>query len=298
MKRTLCFLAAVWLLASCAPGPRIVLDPESREFYDTARLIMTSEERTIFNHLPDAEARREFIRDFWIRRDSDPETEENLFKEEFERRIEFANRRFREGGPGWNTDRGRIYLFMGEPDKVDEFFSHGDPGVRGSIIWWIYYDYELGIEFVDERGFGQYRIRQYSGNFFEALESFKLGQSIRPDGIFRRQIARFDLTYDEDKEELSVTIPTAALTFHEEDGLLAVDLVFDVSLYEREGTSRDSFEAARSFRGTEEEILETNEIAFVFPRRLPPGTHYIDVIIRGSARGTGQARKIFTVRVR
>lgn len=298
MRRMVGFAAACWLLASCASGPKVVLDPESRDFFETARLIMTSEERAIFNHLPDAEARRAFIDEFWARRDPDPETEENEYKAEFESRVDYANRFFREGGPGWNTDRGRIYIHVGAPDKIEQFYTHDDPGVRGAILWWVYYAYDLGIEFVDENGYGQFKIRQISGDFFDALDSFKLGQSFGADRLFRKNIVRFKLDYDGEKEEISILIPASALSFRDEDGDLAVDLDFDFTVYQREGASRDAFREVRTYRASERDIRETGEIPFVFSRLLPAGTNYVDVIIRGREGGSGQARKIFTVRVR
>ena len=91
MRRTFLLLAAAAVLlgaAACSSLPKTALDPVSRDFYETARLVMTGEEDDIFQHLPDAESRREFISDFWAKRDPNPETESNEFKEEFERRIE------------------------------------------------------------------------------------------------------------------------------------------------------------------------------------------------------------------
>jgi GWxTD domain-containing protein len=298
IRRLIGLAAAGFLLASCATGPKVELDPESRDFYETARLIMSSEERAIFNHLPDAEARREFIREFWTRRDPDPLTEENEYKIEFERRIDHANRFFREGGPGWNTDRGRIYIYIGAPDKIEQFYTHDDPGVRGAILWWVYYAYDLGIEFVDEAGYGQFKIRQISGDFFDALDSFKLGQSFGRDGFFQKNIVRFKLDYNAELGDITILIPANALSFRDEDGDLAVDLEFDVTIYQREGASRDAFREVRTYRASERDIRDAGEIPFVFSRNLPAGTNYIDVIIRGREGGSGQARKIFTVRVR
>jgi len=297
-RRMIGLAAAIWLLASCASGPKVVLDPESRDFYETARLIMSSEERAIFNHLPDADARREFIDEFWTRRDPDPLTEENEYKIEFERRIAHANRFFREGGPGWNTDRGRIYIYVGAPDKIEQFYTHDDPGVRGAILWWVYYAYDLGIEFVDEAGYGQFKIRQLSGDFFDALDSFKLGQSFGRDGFFQKNIVRFKLDYDAERREITILIPANALTFRDEAGDLAVDLEFDVTIYQREGASRDAFREVRTYRASERDIRDAGELPFVFSRNLSVGKNYVDVIIRGREGGSGQARKIFTVRVR
>ena len=94
-------------MIGCGTSKKVVLDPESRDFYKTAQLIMTKEEKEIFNHLPDKESRGEFIEEFWAKRD--PDTEVNEFKQEFLKRINYANKYFKEGIPDWKTDRGRIY---------------------------------------------------------------------------------------------------------------------------------------------------------------------------------------------
>jgi len=100
-------------MIGCGTSKKVILDPESRDFYKTAQLIMTKEEKEIFNHLPDKESRGEFIEEFWAKRDPDPDTEVNEFKQEFLKRIDYANKYFKEGIPGWKTDRGRIYIIFG-----------------------------------------------------------------------------------------------------------------------------------------------------------------------------------------
>ena len=85
------FALLVLGMISCGLSREIELDPVSLDFYETAQLIMTKQEKEIFKHLPDQESREEFISDFWAKRDPDPATEENEFKEEFFRRIEYAN---------------------------------------------------------------------------------------------------------------------------------------------------------------------------------------------------------------
>ncbi|GAF84612.1 unnamed protein product, partial [marine sediment metagenome] len=140
-------IIAVVILMSCGFSGKIALDPTSKDFHETARLIMTKQEKDIFNYLPDKESREEFISDFWAKRDPSPDTEENEFKEEFFRRIEYASLRFREGIPGWKTDRGRIYIYLGPPDKVEQRPFVNYPDVKG-LIFWGYYKYRLGIEFV------------------------------------------------------------------------------------------------------------------------------------------------------
>ncbi|MCJ7586858.1 MAG: GWxTD domain-containing protein [Candidatus Aminicenantes bacterium] len=282
----------------CASGPKVVLYPESKAFYEQARLVMTGEEQKIFNHLPDPEARKEFIRDFWDKRDPDPDTEANEFRDEFYRRIDYANKHFKEGRPGWKTDRGRIYIYMGPPDKFEEFFSHGDEEVRGSIIWWVYYNYELGIEFADETGTGEYRIRRYEGNFFEAMEIVKLGQTAPGNEVFRKRYVDFKLAYDAPSRSLVVTLPANTLSFKDEDGRLKATLAFEFFLYQAEGEWKNKFKGEQTLALTEEELIGRKVLTFAFPVELAAGAYYCDVVIRGEAGASGKIRKIFEIKVR
>ncbi len=292
------FLAGTALAVSCASGPKMKLDPESETFYQTARLIMTKEENKIFVRLPDPQSRKEFVADFWAKRDPDPETPDNEFKLEFEARVDYANRRFREGGPGYNTDRGRIYIFMGPPDKFEEFFTHGDPNVRGSIIWWIYYDYHLGIEFADERGIGKYQIREYDGDFFGAMDLLKLGHYVKADDVFRERFVKYEASYNPESEEIEVGIPAKALIFRENDeGKLQVDLNFTFYIYEDEGVSKKVFQDKKSVITTDGELTEMKTVTLKFPHTLKPGTNYVDVIIQGPTPTSSKIRRIFEIKV-
>jgi len=68
--------------------------------------IISPEERSSFLHLSTNEEREQFIEAFWQRRNPDPDSAENTFKEEHYRRIAYANEHFSSGIPGWKTDRG------------------------------------------------------------------------------------------------------------------------------------------------------------------------------------------------
>jgi GWxTD domain-containing protein len=116
--RCLIFLFCLFLLVSCASYKlEKTLDPESQEFLSKVRFITTRQERKIFLNIAPSE-RKNFIEEFWKKRDPDPDTEENEFKKEYFNRIEEANHLFREGGsPGWLQDRGRIYILLGPPDN-------------------------------------------------------------------------------------------------------------------------------------------------------------------------------------
>jgi GWxTD domain-containing protein len=291
-------LAAAVLAAACQSVPKMNLDPESGTFYEAARLIMTKEETKIFSLLPDAESRREFIADFWEKRDPDLSTPENEYKQEFEARVDYANRRFMEGGPGMNTDRGRIHIYMGPPDKFEEFFRHTDTSVRGAILWWIYYDHRLGIEFVDEQGTGRYKIRTYDGDFFGAMDLIKLGHHVKADDVFRKKFVKFEVTYDRGRGELEVGIPSDALVFREnDDGDLQADLNFVFYIYGNEGLTKETHREARSVVVTDRELegLKTVNLGFAYP--LKPGTNFVDVIIQGRESSSSKIRRIFEIKV-
>lgn len=297
--RSAVFICFVLALATCGGTVRKVpLDPESERFYRTARLIMTREESATFSRIPDAESRKEFIKDFWCKRDRDPDTEANEFKKEFDRRIDYTVIHFKEGGPGWNTDRGRIYIYMGPPEETDESFTHGDPEVRGAILWWIYDAYDLGVEFVDEKGYGQFKIRRYTGDFFEAMDILKLGQVIEKDAVFKIKVVKFGLKYQVAKKEFLISLPADALNFAEEGEKLKVDLDFIFFIYPKEGAGKMRFEQSRTFLTTNNELLDMKTISFTFPYDLPSGTHYVDVIIKGGEGSAGKIRKIFEVKIK
>jgi TonB family protein len=135
--------------------------------------IITPEERNAFLALKNDQARDVFIEQFWNRRNPDPTSTRNAFKEEHYRRIAYANQHFASSMPGWKTDRGRIYILYGKPDKIE---SHptGGPYNRpsneggGTVTtypfenWWYRHIDGVGddieIEFVDQSKSGEYRL--------------------------------------------------------------------------------------------------------------------------------------------
>jgi GWxTD domain-containing protein len=258
---------------------------------------MTREERDIFTHLPDFESRREFIEDFWYKRDPDYYTPANEFKTEFFSRIEYANKRFKEGTPGWKTDRGRIYIFMGPPDKSEESFSHEDDSARGPILWWVYYNYELGIEFVDERNDGTYRMRQYEGNFFEALDNLTLGQVPYPVGTARKFV-NFKVKYNDLRKEIEIEIPAEAMIFKDEGEMQRADLEFQVYVYAKKGAKVEEFKEEKIIREPLTEPLEKKEIVVSLAHELRPGEYLLDVIIVGKDGALGKTRKIIGLKIK
>jgi GWxTD domain-containing protein len=81
-----------------------------------ARFLLTAGEADEFRHMVDPIARSEFITKFWKARDIKPETPENEFRNEFERRVAFADQYFVQGETrGSNTDRGTVFVLLGPP---------------------------------------------------------------------------------------------------------------------------------------------------------------------------------------
>ncbi len=128
--------------------------------------IIAPEERCAFLHLASDQEREQFVDQFWLRRAYDPESLDNELKQEHYRRIVFANQRFGTNVSGWGTDRGRVYITFGPPDKIE---SHGEgnreecrEGSKEREYWHYRYVEGLGenvdLEFVDASCSGDYHL--------------------------------------------------------------------------------------------------------------------------------------------
>ena len=146
---------------------------EKKWLEEDVRWIITDEEGTAFKRLSNSEERDQFIEQFWLRRNPNPDLAENDFKEEHYRRIAYANEHFAAGKPGWKTDRGEMYIKFGPPDSIDSHPSGGaytrpqeEGGGETSTFpfetWrWRYIEgigQEVEIEFVDTCNCGDYHM--------------------------------------------------------------------------------------------------------------------------------------------
>jgi GWxTD domain-containing protein len=135
------------------------------------RWIITDEEVKAFKSLSNDEERDQFIEQFWQRRNPNPDSPENEFRDEHYARIAYANEHFAAGKPGWMTDRGHIYIAFGKPDSIDSHPSGGNyqrPMEEGGgststfpfEVWHYRYLASVGdnidIEFVDTCMCGDY----------------------------------------------------------------------------------------------------------------------------------------------
>lgn len=97
--------------------------------------ISTDDERKEYKKLALTKEKQKFIIWFWARRDPNPDTDWNEFREEFYRRADFANENFMEKGlEGWETARGMVYIILGPPENKWEELIPGR-GSRPAIFW-------------------------------------------------------------------------------------------------------------------------------------------------------------------
>lgn len=137
---------------------------------EDVRWIITDEEVAAFKLLDNEEERDQFIFALWYRRDPTPDTIENEFKSEHYRRIAYANERFGANGiPGWQTDRGHVFILVGPPDEIEQHIQPNKrPADEGEAdgfpfeLWRYRYIEEIGqdveLQFVDTCLCGDYRV--------------------------------------------------------------------------------------------------------------------------------------------
>jgi GWxTD domain-containing protein len=103
------------------------------------------------------EERPALWRVFWKETDPNPNTADNEALDRYFTRIAIANQRFRdEGGAtgGWRTDRGEVYVTLGEPDLIQET----PPGNDQRYVLWEYNSYGTQLLFEGNIGFSRLRL--------------------------------------------------------------------------------------------------------------------------------------------
>lgn len=92
---------------------------------------------------------------FWAKRDPSVDTPENELMDEYYSRVRYSNANFETFQPGWKTDMGMIYILFGPPDEIERYDR---PSRRLSTRRWYYYSINKSFTFVDDTGFGDYRL--------------------------------------------------------------------------------------------------------------------------------------------
>jgi GWxTD domain-containing protein len=120
------------------------------------------------------EARAQMWADFLRTTDPVPTTSEHEALQAYFARIQLANNRFREENPaGWLSDRGSVFVTLGEPDNVYEQTVTNAGGRRLAspvrIQVWEYRQHRVQITFTDEQQMGHYKFARRSEAEFRAL---------------------------------------------------------------------------------------------------------------------------------
>src|SRR5580693_1684729 len=182
--------------------------------------IISDDERKAFKQLSNDEERDQFIEAFWQRRDPTPDTEENEFKEEHYRRIEYANEHFAAGIPGWKSDRGRMYIMYGPADEID---SHPSGGT-----------YERPIE----EGGGETSTFPFEDWRYRYIEG--IGQEVIIEFVDTCMCGEYHMTLDRSEKDALLMTPNAGLTLYESMGMSNKAARFTNSGLERLGAGPDS----------------------------------------------------------
>jgi GWxTD domain-containing protein len=281
MKKSilLALLIAV-LLSACAAGKqKINQDPYYESFFEKARLIMTNEEVAIYKQLPDLKSKDEFIDEFWKKRDPFPETPENENKIEFERRIAYANRWFKENRPigrGWNTERGRILLQLGEPDNRLLNDMLNNPSIKGYERW-IYYEYRLELIFINSEGFGEFKLSNWPVELLSAIDTAKFTLNLVDRAALKKAFT-FSAKYQDG--QIQIEIPLNKIHFKEAENELSADFEVSIFVY-RDYLKIDTPTFTKHIRFEKDKIPATKTLTLALPYPLTvKGKYYFDVIVK------------------
>ncbi len=110
-----------------------------------------------WNKLKNAEQdeRLDEFKKFWKKRDPSPGTPANERMEEYFNRVAYANANFGGFRDGWKTDRGMIFIIFGPPSDIER--HPFESGTKPYEVWY-YYTINRHFIFMDETGFGDYRL--------------------------------------------------------------------------------------------------------------------------------------------
>ena len=176
--------------------------------------IIADKEREAFLDLQSEEERAAFMSAFWQRRDPDTITPANEFKEEHYRRYEHANKYFsRESAmPGWMTDRGKIYIILGEPDDREDFTSI--PMLYPTEVWFYRQQRDkalppLNFLFFQEYAVGPYRMFNH---FLDEPADLMPAQPMNPEEA--RMEAYIQL------QEMNPSLAHSAFTLRADQGVM------------------------------------------------------------------------------
>lgn len=210
--------------------------------------IITPEERASFKKLTTDEEREQFIEAFWERRNPNPGSPENEFKEEYYRRIAYANEHYSSGIPGWKTDRGRIYIMYGPPDEID---SHPSGGT---------------YERPPEEGGGETSTYPFEDWRYRYIDG--IGNNIILEFVDPTMTGEYHLTMDPGEKDALLHVPNAGLTEMEAMGMASKADRF---------TRTDGMTIGRPLGGEPESMEEFTRLDLYAKIFKPPAVKFNDL---------------------
>jgi GWxTD domain-containing protein len=210
--------------------------------------IVTPEERSTFLRLQTNEEREQFIEQFWQRRNPDPDSVENTFKEEHYRRIAYTNEHFASGVPGWKTDRGKIYIMWGPPDEIESHPSGGS------------YDRPAN------EGGGETSTYPFEDWRYRYLEG--IGNDVNIEFVDPSMTGEFRLTMDPSEKDALLYVPGAGLTQMESMGMASKTDRF---------TNTDGTHMAQPLGGQLESQSEFSRLDLYAKIQKPPPVKFKDL---------------------
>ena len=287
------------LLADCATKGGSVrnLPVQDREFLSEVRYLISKKESKIFKNTP-PEERRDFIEEFWKVRDPDPMTEENEFRDEYYRRIEKANHLFHEGSQGWLSDRGRILILLGEPERRDVYptgYSFYEPPVE----IWFYGNFP--VIFVDYHREGMYRLDPVSVRRLSMINVAQM--QLKPEGI-QRNVRLFDFTLTaqetgrgEAKLLMEIPYRVTNLVLDEKTKSYSTQIKLSVRVTDAAGKQVLEKDELRTVTVSDDKLAQLGKnYAFEFLLQLPPGKYTAQVVLENTA-DRSQARKKIQIKL-
>jgi len=283
----------LFLLFSCSSVQlEKTLNMEEKEFLSYVRYIITGEERKTFFRIPPSK-RKAFIEEFWKKRDPNPETEENEYKDEFFRRIEEAKNLFG-GASGWLQDRGRIYILFGPPNQR-EVYPRGIGFYDPPSEIWFYGFYRLF--FIDRNWSGNYRLEPQSARLIAQINIAQLELKRQTRTEKRRIFFDFNLEIQKNAEEenlCQIKVPYKNLWFSAEGDKLQTAL--EVTLTVFDSKSQKVWEEKRTYpiSLSEEELMGLANKDYLIEIKLPlqPGVYQLEALLKEMTDESQVVKKI------
>lgn len=291
------FLFILQLIFSCSAYKlEKNLDPESKDFISKVRYIITKQERKIFLNLPPSE-RKNFIEDFWKKRDSDPDTENNEFKEEYFKRIEEANHLFVDGGgSGWLQDRGRIYILLGPPE-YREVYPRGRTFYGKPMEIW-YYGF-FPIVFIDNSWNGNYKLEPLGARHLSEINRAQM--EFKPKVASKKVVFDFNLKIERSEEDealFQIKVSYKNIWFKEEDNQLRTTLELSMKVFDSSENKVWEYQKSHPISLIEEKLEEILRKDYIIeiPVHLEHGDYSLVVELENRTDESRARKKVlFTI---